>query len=174
MGAVPKSSTGVRSRSVSKPMFGISAGFTAWVSKTSTQVLPSGAARAVAAVPSEPEAPVRFSTTTGTPNSAESLGCSSRDSASVLPPGGKGTMMRIGPFGQAAVWASAGAASATAPAASMWRRVSIDWFLPAPISRATEGSVNHRLTGRSGFCRRRSRMTLRRPIPGGLLLRQQP
>jgi len=92
---------GARSRRVSKPMLAISAGFVACVSKTSTKVCPSGAERATCAVPSEPEPPPRFSTITGTPSSAESGPCTRRKMVSTLPPGGKGAIMLMGPFGQA-------------------------------------------------------------------------
>ena len=125
---MPISSTGARSFWVSKPRFGISAGFTAWVSKTSTQVFPSGAARATSRVPIEPEAPPLLSTTTGTPSAALRCGCSRREMASTLPPGGKGATRRIGPAGQAG-WAMAGAAR-TRPLASAARRVNMMRKLP--------------------------------------------
>ena len=102
IGAVPISITGARSRLVSKPRLGISEGFTAWVSNTNTKVCPSGAARAAAAVPSAPLAPGRLSTTIGAPSSPCKRACTSRASVSTLPPGGKGTTMRIGPLGQPA------------------------------------------------------------------------
>ena len=92
----------------------------AWLSKVSSQVSPSGRAFATASAPIEPAAPERFSTTTVAPRRCVSPGVTSRATASVDPPGAKGTMMRMD-----WPWARAmpGAASATAAAASAERRV---------------------------------------------------
>src|SRR5260221_14405494 len=56
-----------------------------------------------------PDAPARFSTTTGCPQRAASLSPTMRGSASAAPPAGKGTMTRIGRAGYpgAGSWAHA-------------------------------------------------------------------
>src|SRR5258706_10296804 len=60
-----------------------------------------------------PEAPARFSTTTGCPQRAASLSPTMRGSASAAPPAGNGTMTRIGRPGYpgAGSWAQADAAT---------------------------------------------------------------
>jgi hypothetical protein len=52
---------------------------------------------ALAAMP--PDAPGLFSTITGWATEADSFSATMRDSASMLPPAGSGTMMRISRFG---------------------------------------------------------------------------
>ena len=93
--------TGARSLSVSNGMLGIRLGFTPWVSNTMTQVYPSGAALAAAAVPMEPEAPTRLSSTMGCPRACCMWGWSRREIWSTVPPVGKGTIHLIGWLGQA-------------------------------------------------------------------------
>src|SRR5688572_17144712 len=96
IGDLPRSMIGVRSFSVSKGMFGIRLGVTPLVSNTSRNVYtPSGDLVAMPE-PIEPEAPPRLSTTTDTPSDCCRWGCSSRATWSVVAPGGKGTMIRIG------------------------------------------------------------------------------
>ena len=120
-GAVPISSTGSRSFTVSNVMFSRN-GLTAWVSNTNTQLLPSGGDFATAPVPTLPEAPGRFSTMTVAPSFCCRPGCAMRAIGSTVPPGGNGTTMRMVPDGQAAagpwawasalVWPASGAAKA--------------------------------------------------------------
>src|SRR6185436_15012028 len=98
-GAVATSITGSRSFSVSYCKF-IRYGLTEWVSNTNSQVLPSGGDLANTAVPAAPDAPGLFSMMMLAPSRCCSPVCTSRASASVEPPGGNGTMKRIGPLGQ--------------------------------------------------------------------------
>ena len=65
IGDVPISMTGARSRSVSNGRLGNRLGLSAWLSNTSRKVVPSGGEVTAAWVPMEPEAPPRFSITTG-------------------------------------------------------------------------------------------------------------
>ncbi len=68
----------------------------------------------------EPEAPLRFSITTGLAEASPSFGWTMRAMVSVEPPGGKGTISRTGRSGQApCVRETAGADS---PAAVNERR----------------------------------------------------
>src|SRR5580765_4854054 len=97
--------TGSRSLAVSDGKFGRSDGLTAWVSKTMSQVFPSGGDFATRALPVDPEAPGRFSTTTLTPSRVCKPAAASRPTASTEAPGGNGTTIRIGPDGQ--LWARA-------------------------------------------------------------------
>src|SRR5258708_12190322 len=60
-----------------------------------------------------PEAPTRFSTTTGCPQRAVSLSPTMRGSASAAPPAGKGTMTRIGRLGYPGAGSSAHADATT-------------------------------------------------------------
>src|SRR5258708_12156757 len=60
-----------------------------------------------------PEAPTRFSTTTGCPQRAVSLSPTMRGSASAAPPAGKGTMTRIGGLGYPGAGSSAHADATT-------------------------------------------------------------
>ena len=73
-------------------------------------VLPSGAARAMASVPTLPAEPLRFSTMNCCPVISDILAHQMRDRMSVPPPGGKMPMKRTGPVGQALRWARAAAA----------------------------------------------------------------
>ena len=71
-----------------------------------------------------PPAPGRLSTTTCWPSRSPSLGATIRTVASVEPPGGKVTIMRIGLAGQGAgavvcAWLAAAAAMTAIPAATM-------------------------------------------------------
>src|SRR5262245_30596599 len=68
-------------------------------------VVPSGAERATAPVPTVPPAPLRFSIRIGCPSPSETRGCRSRETRSMLPPGGNGTTQRIGFAGHS--WAAA-------------------------------------------------------------------
>src|SRR5688572_25127815 len=75
-----------------------------WLSNVTIQVWPSGGDLAAAVAPITPAAPGLFSTTTFQPVFSASLAWMMRAIGSVPPPGGKGTMNLIGPFGQSA-WA---------------------------------------------------------------------
>ena len=74
IGEVPISITGARSFTVSNGRLGSRLGLAPWVSNTSTNVVPSGAAVTAACVPIEPDAPARFSITIGVLSSACSKG----------------------------------------------------------------------------------------------------
>ena len=91
-------------------------------------MLPSGGDFATIAVPVEPDAPDRFSTTTLTPSRCCSPACASRATASTDPPAGNGTMIRIGPDGQDLCARAANGAS-TAPATTV-RLVSLAISIP--------------------------------------------
>src|SRR4051812_25111488 len=71
-------------------------GLIACVSKHTSTVLPSGAARATKSVPTWLAAPGLFSTTTARPMRSCSFGCRMRAVMSVLPPGGKVTTIMSG------------------------------------------------------------------------------
>ncbi len=94
LAAVPISSTGSRSFSVSNGRF-CRNGLTAWVSNTNTQLLPSGGALATIAVPMLPEAPGLFSMMMVVPSFCCRPGCTIRAIGSTVPPGGNGTMTRV-------------------------------------------------------------------------------
>jgi hypothetical protein len=79
-------------------------------------VLPSGAARAIASVPTLPPEPERFSTTKDWPVISAIRLHQMRERMSVPPPGGKIPMKRTGCVGQAERWARAAAAAQAAPA----------------------------------------------------------
>ena len=74
-------------------------GFTANPLGTTSSVWPSGGAFAADAAPMVPLAPPRLSTMTGCPHASLSFCAIARDRMSVPPPGGNGTMMRIGAVG---------------------------------------------------------------------------
>src|SRR3954447_24808773 len=95
-----------------------------WLSKVTIQVWPSGGALAAIAAPIAPAAPGLLSITVGQPVLSLTLAARMRATGSVVPPGGKGTTIRIGPFGQSPAWARTtdGAASATVVAARRVRR----------------------------------------------------
>jgi hypothetical protein len=82
---------------LSKGKFGSRVGLTAWVSNTTSQVLPSGGAFATSALPDEPEAPGRFSTTTVTPSRCCRPADASRPTASTEAPAGNGTTIGSAP-----------------------------------------------------------------------------
>src|SRR5438094_426645 len=75
-----------------------------WLSNVTIQVWPSGGDLAATVAPTTPAAPGLFSTTICQPVVSPSLAAMMRAIGSVPPPGGKGTMNLIGPFGQSA-WA---------------------------------------------------------------------
>src|SRR6516162_4151442 len=104
MGDVPISMIGARSLTVSNCRLGSTLGLTAWVSNTSRNVVPSGGDVTAACVPIAPPAPARFSMTIVVLRSAWSSGWTRRAIWSVVPPGGNGTMNRIGLAGP--LWAS--------------------------------------------------------------------
>ena len=97
---------------MSNGKFGNRLGLTAWVSNTTSQVLPSGGDFATTAAPLEPEAPGRFSTMTVVPSRGCSPAAASRPTASTEAPAGNGTMIRIGPAGQFCACAVSGASIA--------------------------------------------------------------
>src|SRR6266699_6227906 len=68
---------------------------------TNTTVVPSGAARAAASWPTLPPAPPRFSTIAGCPTRSASFADTRRVTTSAGPPGGNGTIQRIGFDGHA-------------------------------------------------------------------------
>ena len=71
-------------------------------------VYPSAGARAHSAAPMDPAWPGLFSTTTGCPRELERPAATILPRMSVVPPGAKLTMYRIGLFGQACARATAG------------------------------------------------------------------
>ena len=113
------SMTGSRSRVRLKGRLGSNAGMVAWLSKVRSQVCPSGRALATASLPMDPAAPGRFSTIIGTPSRCISPGETKRATASVDPPGPKGTTMRME---LPCAWAGRMLAAAKPP--SVARRVS--------------------------------------------------
>ena len=88
------------------------------------KVVPSGSAFAASVAPIEPPAPGLLSTATFWPNANASFGASARARMSVLPPGVKGTMMRIGLADCAR--SAKGAQRAVASMARRWRSVDIE------------------------------------------------
>src|SRR5262245_37046420 len=130
LGAVPISSTGSRSFSVSNGSV-CRNGLTAWVSNTITQLLPSGGDFATIAVPMLPDAPGLFSMMMVVLSRCCSPGCTMRAIGSAVPPGGNGTTIRV----MLPVWASADLASgvATAPSRSERRVILFIAFPPWPI-----------------------------------------
>src|SRR3954468_23923875 len=98
-GAVPISTTGSRSFTVSNDRF-CRNGLTAWVSNTNSQVLPSGADFATDAVPALPDPPDLFSMTMVAPRRCCSPFCTRRAIGSTVPPGGNGTTILTMPDGQ--------------------------------------------------------------------------
>src|SRR5438105_10226888 len=95
---------------------GAKAGLRMWLSKVIIQVWPSGGDLAAIAEPTTPVPPGLLSITTFQPAVSISLAWMMRATGSVEPPGGKGTMILIGPLGQSP-WALTmdGATSAAAP-----------------------------------------------------------
>src|SRR5437763_5646189 len=71
-----------------------------WLSNVTIQVWPSAGALATLAPPIAPAAPGLLSITVCQPVLSLTLAASRRATASVVPPGGKGTTTRIGPLGQ--------------------------------------------------------------------------
>src|SRR4051794_39674905 len=109
------------------------AGLMAWLLMVPRQkVLPSGAERAQASLPTLPPAPARLSTTIGWPSDLLISVLTSRAMVSETP-AEKGTISRIGWFGQGAS-ASAGSAARERTAAAARRRVrrGIPGFLLGP------------------------------------------
>ena len=96
LGAVPISSTGSRSFSVSKESV-CRNGLTACVSNTNTQLLPSGGDFAAIAVPMLPDAPGLFSMMMVALSFCCSPGWTMRAIGSTVPPGGNGTMILVTP-----------------------------------------------------------------------------
>ena len=95
-GTCATSVIGVKSRIGSYGIFAYSHGLIACVATAPiTIVVPSGAAFAAASAPRLPPAPGRFSTTT-TPRLSLTLSASARATMSSGPPGGYGTISRIG------------------------------------------------------------------------------
>jgi hypothetical protein len=90
----------VKSSAPSKGMSRNSAPFIACVlMEPNSRVWPSGRARATAAEPTLPEAPERFSTTTGWPRDRCKGSATARARMSVEPPGAHGTTMVTGRVG---------------------------------------------------------------------------
>ncbi len=77
----------------------LSAGLLACDEKAMSSVWPSGALLATSSAPMLPEAPVRFSTTTGWAQRSPSFCATRRAMMSVPPPGAKPTTMRTGRAG---------------------------------------------------------------------------
>ena len=83
------------------------------------KVWPSGSARTIASVPINPDAPARFSITTGWPSASDSGWAIMRATMSVVPAGGHGTIIRMGLVGaQVAPCANPAQGAARAPAAA--------------------------------------------------------
>src|SRR5215468_775850 len=78
-----------------------------WLSKVTIQVWPSGGDLAATAAPTTLAPPGLLSTMTCQPVWSVSLAWMMRATGSVEPPGGKGTMILIGPLGQSLPWALA-------------------------------------------------------------------
>ena len=72
----------------------------AWEENAINSVWPSGALLATRSVPILPEAPTRFSTTTGWPQRSVSFWATIRAMMSVPPPGVKATTIRTGLVGK--------------------------------------------------------------------------
>src|SRR6218665_3164916 len=112
---------GAKSRATSKPgPFLNSSGLIVSVcGAPSTSVWPSAGARAASAMPVLPLAPLRVSTSQDWPSTACRRSAMARETMSVAPPGGKGTISRTGRLGEAGcVWPIAGRlAAAWVPAA---------------------------------------------------------
>src|SRR5712691_12488777 len=81
-----------------------------------------------------PEAPTRFSTTTGCPQRAASLSPTMRGSASAAPPAGNGTMTRIGRLGYPGAGSCAHVEAATSKFASHAHRQ--EFMRPPPPNRS--------------------------------------
>src|SRR4029077_6303647 len=79
---------------------GAKAGLRMWLSKVIIQVWPSGGDLAATAEPTTPVPPGLLSTMMFQPVFSISLAWMMRATGSVEPPGGKGTMILIGPLGQ--------------------------------------------------------------------------
>src|SRR5882762_7330408 len=81
-----------------------------------------------------PDAPTRFSTTTGCPQRAASLSPTIRGSALAAPPAGKGTMTRIGRAGYPGAGSCAHAKALASTHASQANRH--EFMRPPPSNRA--------------------------------------
>src|SRR5882762_2932475 len=114
-------------------------------SKPSTSVWPSGALLATCSVPMLPEAPGRFSTTTGWPRRAPSRSVTARALVSVTPPAAKGTTNRTGRDGKACPEPVEGSCAKAAWAATSARTV------VSTIGRSTSFSSNGVSRGRSSI-----------------------
>src|SRR5512139_306557 len=117
-------------------------GLIACVSKHTSTVLPSGAARATNCVPTWLAAPGRFSTTTGLPMRSESRGWRILAVMSVEPPGGKVTTS----LSEASDCANAEGASVPAASAAAMRRASRrekSVMVGAPGSNGCEGCARN-------------------------------
>src|SRR5215475_10084885 len=115
-----------------------------WLSKVIIHVMPSGGALAAIAAPIAPAAPGLLSITMFQLVLSATLAARMRATGSVVPPGGKGTTTRIGPFGQSVVCARTMPGTpndATTLPASTVRRdtpliaISQDVFSPGSVSR---------------------------------------
>src|SRR5262245_61530712 len=76
-----------------------------WLSKVTIQVWPSGGDLAATLAPTTLAPPGLLSTMTFQPDCSVSFAWMIRATGSVEPPGGKGTMILIGPLGQSPPWA---------------------------------------------------------------------
>src|SRR6059036_4194950 len=88
-----------------------------------------------------PEAPTRFSTTTGCPQRAASLSPTMRGSASAAPPAGNGTMTRIGRLGYPGAGSCAHVEAATSKLASHARRH--EFMRPPPTNRSDRHDIRN-------------------------------
>src|ERR1039458_5642352 len=129
-GAVPINITGSRSLVVSKGRLNRN-GLTAWVSNTNSQVLPSGGDFATRPVPTLPDAPGLFSLLKGALSLCCRPGWTMRAMGSVVPPGGKGTMILMMPEGQVCACAASCAAKGAAmpPSTSDRREIFMTFLL---------------------------------------------
>src|SRR3954465_1005815 len=121
----------------------------AWLLMVPRQkVWPSGVARAQASEPILPPAPARFSTTIGWPIDLLISVLTSRAMVSDTP-AEKGTISRIGWFGQG-VWAMAGSAGRARRAAAARRRVARDipGFLLPPRGGVLRSAIPYIRCGR--------------------------
>src|SRR5690348_4416742 len=122
-----------------------------WESNVIIHVMPSGGALAAIAAPIAPAAPGLLSITMFQPVLSATLAARMRATGSVVPPGGKGTTTRIGPFGQSpCARAMAGAPNDAATLPASTARRDIPDIATPPRTPFSPGSVS-RMWGPSLF-----------------------
>src|SRR6266702_2965896 len=141
---LPTSATGARSFFVSKGRALYSDTLIALGGAATRSVWPSGGALATKSVPMLPPEPVLFSMTTGCPNAPDRRGPSARAVKSVIPPGGKVTISRIGFDGYCASAATEKISPASAAVIIRGIRPSPP---PSPFQGEGASSLSRRLLG---------------------------